>query len=144
MLSAVLLGVVAFGLNALFEGNVADTFWGLFAIPLFVSIFLIVFVRRDDLILDRSRNLLELQHSTFRGRTKVQHKLEHLQRAKLQSSRTSKGGTTYRIALVLDGGMDAGTHPVTPVYASGNSAKHGVETINAWLAQDVDSAQAQA
>lgn len=144
MLSVMMLAVIAFGLNALFEGNMTDTFWGLFAIPLFMSIFLFAFVRRDDLILDRSRNLLELRHSTFRGRTKIQHKLEHLGRAKLQSSRTSKGGTTYRIALELDGGMDAGTHPVTPVYAGGNGAKRGVDAINAWLAQDVDSPHREA
>lgn len=144
MLSVFLLAVISFGLNSLFEGNRTDAFWGLLAIPLFVSIFIMVFVRRDDLILDRSRNLLELRHSTFRGRTKIQHKLEHLKQAKLQSSRSNKGGTTYRIALVLDGGMDAGIHPVTPVYVSGNGAKHGVEAINAWLAQDVDSHPPQA
>ncbi|MGJ8586826.1 MAG: hypothetical protein ACSHXW_01615 [Yoonia sp.] len=143
-LGAVLLGVIAFGLNALFDGDLVDTFWGLFAIPLFLAIFLAVFVRRDDLILDRNRNLLELRHSTFRGRTRVQHKLEHLQKAELQSSKSTNSGMTYRIALVLDGGMDAGTHPVTPVYVSGNGAKRGVEAINTWLAQDVDSRPPQA
>lgn len=144
ILSGFLLAVVGFGLKSLFEGHRQDAFWGLLAIPLFLSIFIVAFVRRDDLILDRSRNLLELRHSTFRGRTKVQHRLEHLERAKLESSRTSKGGKTYRIALVLNGGMDAGTHPVTPVYVSGNGAKRGVEAINAWLAQDVDSQDSQA
>jgi uncharacterized membrane protein YbhN (UPF0104 family) len=144
VLSVFVLAVIGFGLKSLFEGNKTDAFWGLLAIPLFLSIFIVAFVRRDDLILDRSRNLLELRHSTFRGRTKIQHKLEHLAEAKLQSSRTSKGAMTYRIALVLEGGMDAGTHPVTPVYASGNGAKRGVEAINAWLAQDVDSGQQQA
>ncbi|MEJ8561431.1 hypothetical protein QTO30_09540 [Yoonia sp. GPGPB17] len=137
-LSAAFLAVIAFGLNALFEGNMTDTFWGLIAIPLFLALFLAVFVRRDDLLLDRSRNLLELRHSTFRGRTRIQHKLEHLERAMVQSSRTSKGGTTYRIALVLNGGMDAGTHPVTPVYTGGNGAKRGVKTINDWLAQGIN------
>ena len=144
LLSVFLLAVISFGLKSLFEGNKTDAFWGLIAIPLFLSIFMVVFVRRDDLILDRSRNQIELRHSTFRGRTKVQHKLSHLAGAKLQSNRTSKGGMTYRIALVLDGGMDAGTHPVTPVYASGNGAKRGVEAINTWLAQDVDSRPRQA
>jgi len=144
MLSVFLLAVIGFGLSSLFEGNTTDAFWGLLAIPLFLTLFIVIFVRRDDLILDRSRNLLELRHSTFRGRTKVQHKLEHLNRATLQSSRSSKGATTHRIALVLDGGMDAGTHPATPVYVSGNGAKHGVDAINAWLAQDVDSHQSQA
>ncbi|WP_342068804.1 hypothetical protein [Yoonia algicola] len=144
MLSIFLLGAIGFGLSSLFESNTTDAFWGLLAIPLFLSLFIVIFVRRDDLILDRSRNLLELRHSTFRGRTKIQHKLEHLNRAMLQTSRSSKGATTHRIALVLDGGMDAGTHPVTPVYVSGNGAKRGVEAINAWLAQDVDSRRSQA
>ena len=144
LLSCFLLAVVGFGIKSLFAGNHTDAFWGLLAIPLFLSIFLVVFVRRDDLILDRSRNLVELRHATFRSRTKVQHKLNHLDRAQIQSSRTSKGAVTYRVALVLNGGMDAGLHPVTPVYASGNGAKRGVEAINTWLAQDVDSKVSQA
>lgn len=144
MLCGFLLAVIAFGLKSLFEGNMTDTFWGLIAIPLFLAIFIVVFVRRDDLILDRSRNLLELRHSTFRGRTTVKHKLEHLDRAVLQTSHSSEGGTTHRIALVLDGGMDAGTHPTTPVYVSGHGAKRGVEAINAWLSQDIDSLQSEA
>ena len=74
----------------------------------------------------------------------MQHKLEHLQKSELQSSKSTNSGMTYRIALVLDGGMDAGTHPVTPVYVSGNGAKRGVEAINTWLAQDVDSRPPQA
>ncbi|WP_400086070.1 hypothetical protein [Yoonia sp. R78084] len=143
VLSALLLGVVGFGLNALFTGDVSAAFWGLFAIPLFMLLFLVIFVRRDDLILDRDRNLLELRHSTFRGRTRVRHKLEHLKEAKLQSSR-SENANTYRITLVLDGGMDAGTHAVTPIYASGRGAERGVAAINAWLAQDVDSHRSQA
>ncbi len=144
MLSVFLLAVIGFGLSSLFAGNTANSFWGLFLIPLFLAVFMIIFVRRDDLILDRSRNLLELRHSTFRGRTTIQHKLEHLARAKLETSHGSEGGTTHRIALELDGGMDAGTHPVTPVYVSGNGAKRGVDAINAWLAQDVDSASRRA
>ena len=144
MLSGMLLAVIAFGLSALFAGNMTDAFWGLLAIPLFLSIFLFIFVRRDDLILDRSRNLLELRHSTFRGRTRVQHKLEHLERAMIQSSQSDSGGKTYRIALVLNGGMDAGTHPVTAVYASGNGAKRGADAINNWISQDVDSQPRQA
>jgi hypothetical protein len=143
MLCGFLLAVIGFGLKSLFEGNMSGTFWGLLAIPLFLSIFIIIFVRRDDLLLDRSRDLLELRHSTFRGRTRIRHRLAHLQRAELESS-SGENGTTYRIALVLDGGMDADTHPVTPVYVSGNAAKRGVEAINAWLAQDIDSQVSQA
>lgn len=144
ILSVFLLAVIAFGLNALFAGDHGGAFWGLIALPLFVGLFLVIFVRRDEVILDRNRDLLELRHSTFRGRTRVQHELRHLERAKLESQESRKNGTTYRIALVLNGGMDEGIHPVTPVYASGNGAKLGVEAINTWLAQHVDSARPQA
>jgi hypothetical protein len=144
MLSGFLIGTVSFGLTGLLGGNLQDAFWGLFAIPLFLAVFFAAFVRRDDVILDRSRDLLELRHSTLRGRTKIAHKLSHLTHAKLESSRTSKGARTYRIALVLEGGMDKGTHPATPVYTSGSGAKRGVDAINAWLSLDVDSRHAQA
>jgi hypothetical protein len=144
MLSAFLLAVIAFGLNALFAGDRSGAFWGLIALPLFLGLFLVIFVRRDEVILDRSRNLLELRHSTFRGRTRVQHELRHLERARLESHESHKNGKTYRIALILNGGMDEGIHPVTPVYTSGNGAKRGVEAINTWLAQDIDSHHKQA
>ena len=144
LLSFFLLGAIALGLNALFAGDGSGAFWGLVAVPAILSIFLALFVRRDDLVLDRRHNLLELRHSTFRGHRRVRHKLEHLQQAKLQSIRSSKGGTTYRIALVLDGGMDEGIHPVTPIYANGNGARRGVAAINTWLAQDIDSPPSRA
>ena len=144
LLSVFLLAVLAFGMNAFVDGDFAGAFWGLIAIPLFVGLFLVIFVRRDEVILDRSQDLLELRHSTFRRRTRIKHQLRHLERAKLESRESHKNGTTYRIALVLNGGMDAGTHPVTPVYASGNGAKLGVEAINTWLAQDIDSDNLQA
>lgn len=144
LFSTVLLGAVAFGLNSLFAGKFMPAFWGLIGIPLFISIFIVVFARRDDLILDRRHNLLELRHSTLRGRKRVQHKLEHLQKAELQSTYSRNNGTMYRLALVLNGGMDAGTHPVTPVYTGGKGPKRAVDAINAWLAQDVDSGPSQA
>jgi len=144
LLSVFLLVMIAVGLNALSQGDINGAFWGLFILPLIMAVFLVLFVRRDDLVLDRGQNLLELRHSTFRGRTRVRHKLEHLDRAVLQSSRSTKGGTTYRIALVLEGGMDKGIHPVTPIYASGSGAERAVDAINKWLARDVDSAPRQA
>ncbi len=142
--SAFILAMLGFGLNALFAGDMVGAFWGLLAVPTFLCIFLVAFVRRDEVILDRSRNLVELRHSTFLGRTRVKHELTHLERALTQAHYGGKGGATYRVALVLGGGMDAGTHPVTPVYSSGNGAKRAADTINDWLAQDVDSTDRQA
>jgi hypothetical protein len=92
--------------------------------------------RRDDLILDRSRNLLELRHSTMRGRQTIQHELEFLSRAFLQTQETSKHGTASRVALLLDGGMDEGVHLVTSVYQVGGRAAQTAKTINDWLAKN--------
>ena len=141
---ACILGSVAFGLNALVAGERGQALWGLIAIPAFLALFLVIFVRRDDVILDRSRDLLELRHSTLLGRRKVQHRLADLERAMVQSDNKSDDGPTYRVALVLHGGMDAGTHPVTPVYSGGDGAKRAADAINAWLSMDVDSHQRQA
>lgn len=144
LLGGFILGSIGFGLNAFFAGGRGETFWGLIGIPGFLAIFLVIFVRRDDLILDRSRDLLELRHSTFLGRRKVRHALHNLDRAIVQTSNSGDGGPTHRIALVLTGGMDAGTHPVTPVYASGRGAARGVAAINEWLSRAVDSDRRQA
>jgi len=125
---------VGFGLNGLLTGLLTEAFWGMIGIPAFVAIFIAVFVRRDDLILDRSRDLLEMRHSTVFGRTKVQHQLRHLESAVVQTQPgDAEGGPTHRIALVLSGGMDAGTHPVTPVYVGGNGARRAADAINDWL-----------
>lgn len=136
LLCAAFVGVIGFGLSGFFTGNQTDAFWGLLALPAFLSIFLVAFIRRDEVILDRSRNLLELRHSTFLGRTRVRHELHNLERALVQTSNSDDGGRTHRAALILHGGMDAGTHPVTPVYVSGDGAKRAVDIINAWLAAE--------
>ncbi|MFG5383753.1 hypothetical protein ACEWPN_21555 [Yoonia sp. R2-816] len=141
--AATILGLSAAGLKNLAAGQY-DTAAMMFLFgPVFMGIFFAVFVRRDDLILDRSRNLLELRHATVRGRRKIRHDLHHLSRAMVQTNH-SNDGETYRVALVLDGGMDAGIHPVTEVYTGGTGAQRTVDVINAWLAMDVDSGQRQA
>ena len=138
LLCVFLLGAVAFGLQALFEGNRAGAFWAGLFVPAFVGLFIIMFVRRDEAILDRSRDLLELRHATLLRRQKIQHKLHHLERAVVQTSK-GKNGPTHRIALILTGGMDAGTHPVSPVYVSGRGAQRAADAVNAWLSDNVDS-----
>lgn len=112
--------------------------------PIFVGLFFAIFVRRDDLVLDRSRDLIELRHATVRGRHKVRHDLRNLEQAVIQTHDSGKGVPTHRVAIVLNGGMDAGTHPITPVYTSGYAAERAANAINAWLAKDVDSSAPQA
>ncbi|MEJ6404010.1 hypothetical protein [Yoonia sp. 2307UL14-13] len=139
LLSIFLLAVIGFGMQSFFEGDREGAFWGLLGIPAFLGIFLIAFIRRDEVILDRTRNLVEMHHSTFLGRKRVRHELQNLERAMVQAHYGSKGGKTHRVALVLSGGMDVGRHPVTPVYSGGRSAHRAMEAINIWLAMDVDS-----
>ena len=119
--------------------------------PVFAGLFFALFVRRDDLILDRSRNVVELRHATVRGRQTIRHDLKHLAKAVVETqgarnrgSSTTGQGPTHRVAIVLTGGMDAGTHPITPVYASGNAADMAADAINAWLAMDIDSTRSGA
>ncbi len=144
LLCGFILGAIGFGLNAFFAGDRSGMFWGLLGIPAFLAIFVVIFIRRDEVIMDRSRDLLELRHSTFFGRRKIKHSLTHLKQAIVQTSNSGDNGPTHRVALVLEAGMDAGTHPVTPVYASGKGAKRAADAINAWLSVDVDSDSPQA
>ncbi len=139
VISACLLGTLGFGLSALGTGNGKDIFWGLFFIPLVLVLALVVFVRRDDLILDRSRSVVEFRHATFLGRKRQQWPLSDVERAIVQTSR-SEDGKTHRVALV----MQSGAHPVTPVYSGGKGAENAVAQINRWLANTVDSARPDA
>lgn len=143
VLSGCVLLSVGFGLEALFRDDYAEAFWGMIGIPAFLSIFLVTFARRDDVILDNTRSTVEMRHATFLGRKTVKHALMHLERAIVQTSH-SDGSDTHRVALVLSGGMDLGTHPVTEVYASGSAAARAAETINNWLRQNVDTRRQQA
>ena len=133
-----ILGMSAVGMNGLFTGDLKLAVIMFLCGPVFMGLFFAVFIRRDDLILDRSRNLLELRHATVLGRRKIRHELKHLSRAMVQTSNTDNG-KTRRVALELEGGMDAGVHPVTEVYTSGYGATRAVDAINDWLSQDVDS-----
>lgn len=144
-ISAAILGLMAWGFFALAQGDYTQCVVMLLCAA-FMGLFFALFVRRDDLILDRSRNLIELRHASVFGRYKVRHMLEHLEKALVQTQTTASrgahstgGGPTHRVALVLNGGMDAGTHPATEIYTSGKGAHRAVDAINAWLYMNVDS-----
>ena len=143
ILSAGIVISVGFGLNAASSANWTEAFWGVIGIPAFLALFLVIFIRRDDLILDRGQMTVELRHATFFGKRRIVHDLSHLERAVIQKG-TSQKSDTYRVAIVLNGGMDAGTHPVTEIYSSGNGAQIAADAINGWLSQSVDSTPLQA
>ncbi len=95
--------------------------------------FNIIFIRRTQLILDRTRNLVELRRRSWIKYYTMSWQLNFLDRAIIQTSRS--GDTdTHRAALVITGGMDAGTHPITLVYSSGSGARRAASAINDWLA----------
>jgi len=96
------------------------------------TVFILAFIRRTQLILDRPRNLVELRRKSMLRYLRMTWGLDELDRAILQTS-NSGDSTTYRVALRIDKGMDAGTHPVTLVYTSGTGGERAVDAINAWL-----------
>ncbi len=102
------------------------------------TVFNIAFIRRTQLILDAPRNLVELRRKSLLGYKRRNWELCYLDRAEVQVSHS--GDTdTYRAALIVTDGMDAGTHPITVVYYSGKGAKRAVTAINDWLAAMLDS-----
>ena len=94
--------------------------------------FNMIFVRRTQLILDRPGNYVELRRRSWLGYSRMTWELRYLDRAIVETSH-SGDSDTHRAALVFDGGMDAGTHPVTLVYSSGRGAERAQDAINGWL-----------
>lgn len=99
----------------------------------FVGIFFAVFVRRNQLIIDRDAGEIILRRRTVLGYREVRHALEHLHRADVETNRGSEGSHTHRMVLMLDGGMDPGPHPFTTVYSSGRGAWRASKAVNDWL-----------
>lgn len=94
--------------------------------------FNMIFIRRTQLILDQARNLVELRRRSWLGYSSRTWELQYLKRAEVQTSRS--GDTdTHRAVLIIDGGMDAGDHPLTLVYSSGSGARRAQAAVNDWL-----------
>lgn len=123
---------VAAGLAMIRTEPVAGIMMTGFAI-LAAVVFNIAFTRRTQLILDSTKNLIELRRRSWFGYSKMTWELRYLDRAIVEVSR-SGDTNTYRAALIITGGMDAGTHPLTLVYSSGKGADRAKTAINDWSA----------
>lgn len=124
---------VAAGLIALLAGEVVfGLIWLGFTIPFF-GLFFVLFVRRNQLILDAGAGTVTHRRKSLLKYTEVIHELDHLDRAIVESSHSSEGGSTHRMSLVLSGGMDKGLHPFTLAYTSGSGARRGADAVNRWL-----------
>lgn len=95
-----------------------------------------VFVRRVQVILDRSRNLVLIRRQSVFGYDTVEHELSNLSHAEIESTTSRSEGRTstlYRPVLILGQGMSAGPHPIVEAYSSGSGSKRLVQAVNEWL-----------
>lgn len=131
LLCAMLLGTLG-GSVALFmtEGMAGFILLGFSAM---VALFIVIFVRRVQLVFHRPEGWLEIRRQSFLGRRTVRHRLDEVSHAEVESARSSKGGDTHRPVLIFPEGQSAGRHPVTLYYVSGKSAERACRAINRWL-----------
>lgn len=133
VLTAIIIALTGIGLRMWAAGNAGAAFLCFAFGPGFTGLFFYMFVRRDDLILDRRRNLVELYHATTTGRQTCKYGLHTLRRAIVQSRRGRHGEPTHRAALVLDDGVQCNTAPVTELFTDGPDAARDAAIINRWL-----------
>lgn len=101
----------------------------LMAFTAFIGIFIAVFVRRVQVIFDRTAGTITFRSRSLWGYREVVHDLANLSHAK------TEGYDTMRSVLVLTSGMSAGDHPVTTYSTSGPGPKRLTKAINDWLEQ---------
>ena len=140
LLSGAIISVIWFGFDAWNKGDGSGAFWGLVALPLFLGLFLVLFVRRDDAVFDARRKEVLLHHRTFLRVRQERLPLAELERAMVQSLNGSDGGPTHRVALVAG----SQRYPLTTVYTGGRGAERATAIINDWLAAYIDSSRAGA
>jgi hypothetical protein len=102
-----------------------------------------VFVRRVQVILDRSQDSIVIRRQSIFGYDSVEHELSNLSHAEVETTNSSRDRTTskmHRPVLILEKGMSAGRHPIVESYVSGHGAQRLVDAVNDWLpARAVDS-----
>ncbi|MEC7764461.1 MAG: hypothetical protein VX874_21335 [Pseudomonadota bacterium] len=96
-------------------------------------LFFTVFVRRVQVVFHRPERYVEIRRKNVFRSGKVRYDLREISRAIVESSRSSEGGSTYRVTLVIDEGESAGLHPVTLAYSSGPAHAQTAQKINDWL-----------
>jgi hypothetical protein len=134
MLSVMLLAFVGAGIGMLFDGLIGQGLLFLFGAPAFVGIFFALFVRRNQLVLNRQTGEMLHRRRTLYSHTEKRFDLSALEGAEVEHGR-SDGKTTYRMVYVLSGGPDAGRHPFTMAYSSGPGAQQAAQAVNDWLAE---------
>ncbi|CAD0186391.1 hypothetical protein RUESEDTHA_03299 [Ruegeria sp. THAF57] len=142
MLVFFILCFVGAGLTMISEGNWSGILVALFGGGMGFGAFCI-FVRRVQVILDRSTDSILIRRQSIFGYETVRHVLSNLSHAEVETT-TSNGNngssTTHRPVLILGQGMSAGRHPIVSAYVSGHGSHRLVDAVNDWLpARAVDS-----
>lgn len=91
------------------------------------------FVRRVQVVFHRPEGYVEIRRRNIFGGSTVRHRLDEIDHAEIEESRSSDSGPTYRAVLVVARGQSAGRHPVTLAYSSGSGHRRAADAINAWL-----------
>lgn len=117
-------------------GETTGFFVGLGGV-IFCGLFFVVFVRRVQLVLERTSGTATLRRRDVLRDVKEQFKLADVLRAEVQRTTSSDGeGTateTSRAALIVTGQPEP--VPLTIVYSSGSGGDRAADAINAWLAK---------
>lgn len=88
------------------------------------------FVRREQVILDRSAGEVVQRRRTIFGQTEERQPLAALCRAVIETHRSRKGGTSFRVEL--DFGPN-GQSPVVSYFTNGGGPARIAHAINDWL-----------
>ena len=139
MLGLFFLGTLTGMLISVSAGEVAVTLF-FAAFTAFIALFIFVFVRRVQVIFDRTDNTIKFRARNMRGFTEIVHPLSDLSHA------IKEGYDTARCVLIFDKGMSEGQHPLTAYSTSGPAPQRVTDAINAWLKDTapVDSKRSKA
>lgn len=91
------------------------------------------FVRRVQVVFHRPEAYVEFRRRNLFGGSRTRHRLDEIDRAELEESRSSEGNMLWRVALVIERGQSVGHHPITLAYSNGSGHRTTAEAINRWL-----------
>ncbi|WP_008310569.1 tetratricopeptide repeat protein [Leptolyngbya sp. PCC 6406] len=111
-----------------------DAWFGLLFVGIFTGVALVIILVFGQIVtvdLDKLANQFTLTQRGVLGVKRIEHPLRAIVSTRIESSRNSKGSTTYRLSLVLNSGE---VIPLTPYYSSGYDEKQRTgERISTFL-----------
>jgi len=121
---------IGIGLSIFLSGELMGLFFMVMGLVPFGLLF--AFARRTQALFLGPEGKLIIRRRTLLGGSTIEHRLDEVGKAIVQSS-TGDNGATYRVALIFPEGQSAGTHPLTLAYDNYGDHHGMADTINAWL-----------